>query len=305
METAHMTSATLARKEAASSSPMVLRGFVYGLIGVIIFGGSLPATRAAVLALDPWFVSAARAVGAALLGMGWLLWERAAWPNRQQWRGLAIVGLSAVIAFPVLTGLAMQWVSASHGILFVGLFPLSTCLVGAMIGTVRPRRAFWFWTVFGAASVAAYAVYVGGGNFSLPDLLMIGAVIGSGVGYAEGARLSQKIAPAAVISWGLVISLPLALPVMLLTFPAAPALVPASAWVGLGYVTIFSMFVGFLFWYRGMVLGGTAKVSQIQLFQPFIGLILAAAFLGENLDIGIALGTVMVTISVVQARRYA
>jgi drug/metabolite transporter (DMT)-like permease len=300
-----MTAAMLAQKEAASRNPMVLRGFVYGLIGVIIFGGSLPATRAAVLALDPWFVSAARAVGAALLGTGWLLWERAPWPSRQQWCGLAVVGLSVVIAFPVLTGLAMQWVSASHGILFVGLIPLATCLVGAVIGTVRPRRAFWFWAVFGAASVASYAVYMGGGNFSLPDLLMIGAIIGSGVGYAEGARLSQKMAPAAVISWGLVISLPLSLPAMWLTWPAAPDLVPVSAWAGLGYVTIFSMFVGFLFWYRGMVLGGTAKVSQIQLFQPFIGLLLAATFLGESLDFGIALGTVMVTIAVSQARRYA
>lgn len=289
----------------ATPNGALARGFAYGLIGVVIFGGSLPATRAAVLALDPWFVSAARAVGAALLGAGWLLWERAPWPDRRQWRGLAIVGLSVVIAFPVLTGLALQWVSASHGILFIGLIPLSTCLVGAAIGTVRPRRAFWFWAVFGAASVAAYAVYMGGGAFSLPDLLMIGAIIGSGVGYAEGARLSQKMAPAAVISWGLVICLPLSLPAMWLTWPEVPALVPVSAWVGLGYVTIFSMFVGFLFWYRGMVLGGTARVSQIQLFQPFIGLLLAAVFLGETLDFGIAVGTVMVTISVSQARRYA
>lgn len=300
-----MTITALAGTDAATRSPAMARGFVYGLIGVIIFGGSLPATRAAVLALDPWFVSAARAVGAAMLGTGWLLWARASWPSRREWRGLVVVGLSVVIAFPVLTGLALQWVSASHCILFVGLIPLSTCLVGALIGTVRPRPAFWFWAVFGAASVAGYAVYSGGGRFSLPDFLMIGAVIGSGVGYAEGARLSHKMAPAAVISWGLVVSLPLSLPTMLLTFPTAPALVPMSAWLGLGYVTVFSMFVGFLFWYRGMVLGGTARVSQIQLFQPFIGLLLAAAVLGENLDPGIALGTVMVTISVAQARRYA
>jgi drug/metabolite transporter (DMT)-like permease len=144
-----------------------------------------------------------------------------------------------------------------------------------------------------------------GGQFGAADLLMVGAVVATGVGYAEGARLSHHMPPAAVISWALVISLPLSLPAMILTWPAAPESVPASAWIGLGYVTLFSMFIGFLFWYRGLVLGGTARVSQIQLFQPFIGLGLAAAFLGEEVGWGLLLGSVMVTIAVAKARRYA
>lgn len=283
----------------------VTRGLIYGAIGVAIFGGSLPATRAAVLALDPWFVSAARAVGAAVLGGLWLLATRQAPPSRRDLLRLALVGLCVVIAFPVLTGLALRYVPASHGILFVGLIPLATCLVGAIIGTVRPRALFWFWAVFGALSVACYVVYEGGGQFGSADLLMVGAVIATGIGYAEGARLSQKMPPAAVISWALIVSLPLSLPAMILAWPAAPGTVPGSAWIGLGYVTLFSMFIGFLFWYRGLVLGGTARVSQIQLFQPFIGLGLAAAFLGEEVGWGLLLGSVMVTISVAKARRYA
>lgn len=283
----------------------VLRGLIYGFIGVVIFGGSLPATRAAVLGLDPWFVSAARAVGAAILGGGWLMLTGAKLPTRHDWRGLAVVGLSVVIAFPVLTGLALQFMPASHGMLFIGLIPLATCLVGALIGTVRPRRAFWFWAMFGAISVAGYAIYEGGGRFGFADLLMVGAVIGSGIGYAEGARLSHRLAPASVISWALVISLPASLPAMLLTWPAAPAQVAASAWIGLFYVTCFSMFIGFLFWYRGMVLGGTARVSQTQLFQPFIGLGLAAVLLGEELGMGLGLGALLVSVSVAQARKYA
>ncbi len=226
-------------------------------------------------------------------------------PSRRDFLHLALVGICVVIAFPVLTGLALRFVPASHGILFVGLIPLATCLVGAMIGTVRPRRPFWFWAVFGAISVASYVICEGGGLFGSADLLMVGAVVATGIGYAEGARLSQKMPPAAVISWALIVTLPLALPVMLLTLPAAPAAVPLSAWVGLSYVTLFSMFIGFLFWYRGLVLGGTARVSQIQLFQPFIGLGLAAAFLGEEVGWGLLLGSVMVTISVAKARRYA
>jgi drug/metabolite transporter (DMT)-like permease len=297
-----MTDAALS---AHPSPSLVTRGLIFGMIGVAIFGGSLPATRAAVLGLDPWFVSAARAVGAAVLGGLWLTFMHQSLPTLRDSARLALVGLCVVIGFPVLTSFALQFVPASHGILFVGLIPLGTCLVGALIGTVRPRRAFWPWAVFGAVSVVGYAVYEGGGQFGAADLLMVGAVIATGIGYAEGARLSQRMPPAAVISWALVICLPVSLPAMILTWPAAPAAVPLSAWLGLAYVTLFSMFIGFLFWYRGLVLGGTARVSQIQLFQPFIGLGLAAAFLGEEVGWGLLLGSVMVTIAVAKARRYA
>ena len=281
------------------------RGLIYGAIGVAIFGGTLPATRVAVLALDPWFVSAARAVGAAMLGILWLGAMRQVRPNARILARLALVGLCVVIGFPVLTSLALRFVPASHGILFVGLIPLATCLVGAVIGTVRPRPAFWFWAVFGALTVTGYVIYEGSGRFGPADLLMLGAVAATGIGYAEGARLSQVMPSAAVISWALVVSLPLTLPAMIMTWPPAVGAVPMSAWIGLGYVTLFSMFIGFLFWYRGLVLGGTARVSQIQLFQPFIGLGLAAVFLGEQVGWGLFLGSVMVTISVAKARRYA
>lgn len=283
----------------------VTQGFIFGLIGVIIFGGSLPATRAAVLALDPWFVSSARAVGAATLGTGWLAFQRATLPTGRDWLGLVVVGLCVVVGFPVFTGLAMRWVPASHGILFVGLIPLATCLVGALLGTVRPRWPFWLWAAIGAVSVAAYAIYQGGGDFGPADFLMVGAIAVTGIGYAEGARLSHHMKPAAVISWALVVCLPLSLPALIFTWPESTAAVPLSAWTGLAYVTLFSMFIGFLFWYRGLVLGGTARVSQIQLFQPFIGLGLAAAFLGEQVGWGLLAGSVMVTISVAKARRYA
>lgn len=288
---------------SATISPAA-RGLICGLIGVIIFGGSLPATRAAVLALDPWFVSAARAVGAAALGSLWLLANRQALPDARQFLGLMVVGLCVVIGFPVFTGIALRFVPASHSLLFAGFFPLATCLVGAFLGTVRPQRPFWFWAALGSVSVGAFAIYEGGGEFGLADFLMVGAVAATGIGYAEGARLSHTMKPAAVISWALVVSLPLTLPALIITWPSFAEPVPVSAWVGLGYVTMFSMFIGFLFWYRGLVLGGTARVSQIQLFQPFIGLGLAALFLGEHVGWGLAAGSVMVTISVTRARRY-
>lgn len=57
------------------------------------------------------------------------------------------------------------------------------------------------------------------------------------------------------------------------------------AWLGFGYVTVFSMFIGYFFWYRGLVLGGTARVGQVQLLQPFLSLAGAAVLLGERLTL--------------------
>ncbi len=290
---------------AAPRLTPVTRGLIYGLIGVVIFAGSLPATRAAVIGLDPWFVGAARAVGAAILGAAWLILNGARLPDLRTFVRLAVVGACVVIGFPLFTSLALQHVPASHGILFVGSIPLATCLAGAALGTVRPRWPFWVWAVIGAAAVSFYVVSQGGGHFGPADLLMVGAVVSTGIGYAEGARLAKTMPPAAVISWALIVCLPLTLPAMVVNWPADLAAVPKGAWIGLCYVTLFSMFIGFLFWYRGLVLGGTARVSQIQLFQPFIGLGFAAVFLSEAVGWGLLLGSVMVTISVAFARRYA
>jgi drug/metabolite transporter (DMT)-like permease len=80
----------------------------------------------------------------------------------------------------------------------------------------------------------------------------------------------------------LVISLPFTLPLMAWTWPAQP--VHGGAWVGFGYVTLFSMWLGFFAWYRGLALGGTLRVSQVQLVQPFLTLLFAVPVLGEHLS---------------------
>jgi drug/metabolite transporter (DMT)-like permease len=85
-----------------------------------------------------------------------------------------------------------------------------------------------------------------------------------------------------VICWVLVLSLPFTLPVMLAALPDHA--VRPGAWLGFGYVTLFSMWLGFFAWYRGLALGGTVRVSQVQLVQPFLALLFAVPVLGETLD---------------------
>lgn len=258
-------------------------GWLSGFLGVLIFSGSLPATRMAVASLDPLFLTLARASIAGLLGAMMLLAFRQARPSRDDIPSLAIVSLGVVIGFPLLTAFALQHITAAHSIVFVGLLPLATAIFGVVRGGERPRPAFWIFSGIGSGLVAGFALHQGASASLVGDLLMLGAIVLCGLGYAEGAKLSRRLGGWQVISWALVFSLPLTAGLTLLTLPASWSGIGLSAWLALAYVSLFSMLIGFVFWYRGLALGGIAGVGQLQLLQPFFGLVLSAMLLNETI----------------------
>ncbi|ROR24935.1 EamA-like transporter family protein [Comamonas sp. BIGb0124] len=280
-------------------------GWLNGFIGVAIFAGSLPATRVAVADLNPMFLTSARATLAALLGLAFLLLLRQPRPSLADSPSLALTAVGVVVGFPLLTALALQHVSSAHSIVFLGLLPLSTAVFAVLRGGERPRLPFWVFSVAGAAFVAGYAA-LGGLEASLQgDLLMLGAIVVCGLGYAEGARLSRKLGGWQVISWALVLSLPAMLPIAWLSMPASFESVGTRAWIGFGYVSIFSMLIGFVFWYRGLAQGGIAAVGQLQLLQPFMGLGWAAVLLHETVSWTMLWVTLAAVACVAGAKKYA
>lgn len=281
------------------------RGWWSGLIGVIIFSGSLPATRIAVAGFTPLFLTSARAVIAALLGACLLLVLPQRRPSRADVVPLAVVAAGVVIGFPLLTALALEHITAARSIVFIGLLPLATALFGVLRGGERPRPAFWLFSVIGAATVAGFALGNGVPTSVLGDVLMVGAVLLCGLGYAEGARLSRRLGGWQVISWALLLALPLMLAIAAAAWPPTLAPVSAGAWAGLAYVSVFSMLVGFVFWYRGLAIGGIAAVGQLQLLQPFFGLALAGLLLGEQVSWTMIAATGLVVACVAGARRFA
>ena len=281
------------------------RGLIYGTIGMAIFAGSLPATRAAVLGLDVFFVTAGRAAIAGILAAVLVLVTRQRLPNFREFPALLVVAGGVVLGFPLLTALALKSVPAAHTIIFIGLLPLATSCFALFQRGERPRAAFWPWAIVGSLAVALYALWHASSGFAAPDLLMLGAVLVCGLGYAEGSRLAKKIGSWQVICWALIFSLPVSLPATLLFFPGSLAAVPLPSWIGFGYVSLFSMFIGFLFWYRGLAEGGVARVSQVQLFQPFLGLLFAGLTLGERISPDLPLIALVVALCVTQARKHA
>ncbi len=282
-----------------------LTGWGSGLLGVVIFSGSLPATRVAVADFSPLFLTSARAVLAALLGVACLMLFRQARPTRADATSLFIVAIGVVIGFPLLTALALQSISAAHSIVFIGLLPLATALFGVMRGGERPKTAFWVFSLLGAATVAGFAISQSDGGSLRGDLLMIAAIVICGLGYAEGAVLSRRLGGWQVISWALVVALPIMAGLAAMTWPNTLSTVTLPGWVGLGYVAVFSMLLGFVFWYRGLALGGIAGVGQLQLLQPFFGLMLAALVLHEPVAWTMILCTLIVVACVAGAKRFA
>lgn len=280
------------------------RGWIDGLLGVAIFSGSLPATRIAVLDFDPLFLTAIRASIAGVLAALILAALRPGKPERRELGSLATVALGVVVGFPLFTALALQHITAARSVVFIGLLPLATALFGVIRGGERPRPAFWVFAVCGSACVAGFALTQDVGGASRGDLWMLAAVLVCGYGYAEGARLSRRLGGWQVICWALLISLPaMAAACLVIGAPAWQA-IGLPAWLALVYVSLFSMLIGFVFWYRGLALGGIAAVGQLQLLQPFLGLVLAAGLLSEAVEWPMLAVTTLVVACVALARRF-
>jgi drug/metabolite transporter (DMT)-like permease len=294
LESCPATSTPPAAPSAAAPQAAAARrarlGLWLGALGVLIFASTIPMTRLACGSegapqLNPAFVALGRAAVAGLLSACYLAVTRAPWPTRRQWQGLAVAASGNVFGWPLLIGFSVRRVEAMHAAVVSGLLPLVTAAVAALVLRQRPSRGFWGFSLLGAGLVVAFAAWRGAGRLQAADALLFGAVLSASIGYVAGARLGigpRALTPEQVISWLLVLALPVTLPALLALWPAAP--VRASAWVGFGYVALFSMWIGFFAWYRGLAWGGALRVSQVQLLQPFFSLLLAVPLLGERLD---------------------
>lgn len=287
------------------ADPGAVSGWLNGLLGVIIFSGSLPATRVAVLEMAPFFLTFLRASIAGIVACMLILYFRQRRPHASQIVALGVVSLGGVVGFPLLTALALQHVTAAHSIVFLGLLPLTTAIFGVLRGGERPKTAFWIFSVIGSLLVVGFALSQSASASLTGDLLMLAAVVVCGLGYAEGARLTRAIGGWQVISWALIISLPFMLIATVITLPATLSGISAPAWAALGYVSLFSMLIGFIFWYKGLAIGGIAAVGQLQLLQPFFGLALSAILLHETVSPIMVFVTLGVILCVSGSRKFA
>nr|WP_255538325.1 DMT family transporter [Polynucleobacter sp. 73C-SIWE] len=256
-----------------------------GFIGILIFSLTLPVTKIAVLSFDPYFIAFGRATLAALVALAYLIYKKEPMPSRADFTKFVVIALGVIFGFPIFTTVAMTEGSSSHGAVILGMMPLASTVIGVIRFKERPSAGFWLVSLLGAALVVIYALLKSSGSFTYVDVLLVLGGICACMGYVEGGELSRKMNPRSVISWALVISLPINLVVGYVTFDSQYFNASPIAWTSFIYLSLFSMYIGFFFWYEGLAIGGIARVSQVQLTQPFCTLIAASILLGDSLTI--------------------
>ncbi|MCK5917710.1 MAG: DMT family transporter [Cocleimonas sp.] len=279
------------------------KGMLLGFFGIAIFSLTLPATRFITPYFDPIFIGLGRASVAAIIAAIILLIFKQPIPSKQQFKGLAITALGVVVGFPVLTSWAMETVHASHAGVVIAILPLLTALIGAVISGERPSVHFWMIGFLGAAIVTSYALLQG--NFSLQkgDLLLLAGSFLGALGYAMGGKLSQQLGGWQVICWVLVFSFPFIIIPTLLTKPDNFAIIPSNVWLSFAYLAFMSQLFGFFFWYKGLAIGGIARVSQVQLLQPFLTIIASIFLLGEHFDFTTLIFAIAVVLVIAISRK--
>lgn len=266
-------------------------GVLWGLLGILTFSFTLPFTRIAVATINPFFMTTGRAALAALFALIVFAVVRPQRPNKNQVIRLIIVAAGVVIGFPLFTSLALQSVPSAHGTVVIALLPAVTALFVVIRTGERPSFLFWGASIAGAIAVIAFlALSNGFSGFSLPDIFLVLAVISAAIGYTEGGLLSRELGSWQTICWALIISLPVMAPLTAVNFVIAPLSHDPIAWLCFLYTALFSMFLGFFAWYRGLAIGPMTSVSQVQLSQPVFTLMWSTLILGEVLTPEILIG---------------
>jgi drug/metabolite transporter (DMT)-like permease len=261
------------------------KGMLIGFIGILIFSLTLPVSKIAVLSFSPYFIAFGRATLAGMVALAYLIYKKEALPPKIDFGKFVVISLGVVFGFPVFTTVAMTQGSSSHGAVILGMMPLATTVIGVIRFKERPSLGFWLVSLLGAALVVIYALLKNAGSFTYIDGLLVLGGICACIGYVEGGELSRKMNPRAVISWALVISLPLNIALSYLTFNSQYLEAGTIPWISFVYLSLFPMFIGFFFWYEGLAIGGIARVSQVQLIQPFCTLFAASILLGDSITV--------------------
>ena len=258
-------------------------GLLLGSLGILAFSFSFPATKLALDGFDPWLVAVGRAAVAGLLAAAYLRLVGAPAPTRSQRRRLVVVAGGVIVGFPLFSSLALVTSGSAHGAIVIAVLPAATALAAVARAGERPGPAFWIAATAGLAVVLAFVLHEASGAVSAADGFLLLGTACCAIGYAEGGALSRELGGARTISWALVLSLPLTIPVTLITAATTAVDAHPTAVLGLAYVAAISMFLGFFAWYAGLARGGVARIGQIQLAQPLLTVAWSAIVLGETL----------------------
>jgi drug/metabolite transporter (DMT)-like permease len=279
----------------------------WALLGVVLFSFSVPLTKVAVEGFNPFLTATGRAVIAGGLALVMLVWRGAPRLPREQLRPIVLTMLGAVFGWPILLALALQRTTAAHAAVIAAFMPLTTALIAVLRTHERVSRQFWLAAGAGTAALLAFALSRGGaeGGDLVADALVACAVVASSWCYVEGASVTRVMPGWQVISWVVVLALPITVPASVAIWWATHAEhdPTSGAWTSLILLGVSSMYFGFFAWYRGLSLAGIVRGSQVQQLQPLLTLVWSAWLLDERVTAATVLAAMAVIVCVVWAQR--
>jgi drug/metabolite transporter (DMT)-like permease len=279
----------------------------WALLGVLLFSFSVPLTKVAVKGFDPLLTATGRAVIAGALASALLAVRRVPRPPRRLLLPLFATMLGAVFGWPILLALALQRTTSAHAAVIAAFMPLTTALIAVLRTHERVSWQFWAAAGVGTAALLAFALSRGGaeGGDLYADALVACAVFASSWCYVEGASVTKTIPGWQVISWVVVLALPVTVPasVVIWLLTRGSHTTSGGAWTSLVLLGVSSMYLGFFAWYRGLALAGIARGGQVQQLQALLTLVWSALLLGEHVTVTTVLAAVAVIACVVWAQR--
>jgi len=277
-------------------------GLAWAFLAVFLWSFTVPLTKVAVEGFDAVLTATGRAVIAGVIAGVVLLIRRIPLPPRHLWKSLFFVMLGAVFGWPVFMAIALNYTTAAHASVIAAFLPLSTAIFAVALTRERVTRAFWFAAVIGTGAVVVFSLSrgeLGPGSLLADGLLLLG-VIAASISYVLGTAATKTLPGWQVISWVVVMALPITIPASaVLWWLTKDSYTPSGTqWGALILLGVSSMYLGFFAWYRGLSQAGVAYGGQVQQLQVLFSLLWSALLLGEVVT-WITVGAAIVVIAAV------
>ena len=283
---------------------------LFALVGVFLFSLSLPMTKWALESFNPYLTATSRPILASLLAIPLMLTAKVPALPRTLWKPMVFTTIGAAFAWPLLIALALNRTTSAHVAVIAAIMPLTTAIMAVIRTNEKVSWQFWLASATGTILLILFAISRGGAENGdlLADLLTIGAVLASSFCYVEGAELTKLMPGWQVISWVVILALPICIPASIVIWMKTNTGAPITGHAIFGIVMIgfSSMYLGFFAWYRGLSDAGTARGSQVQQLQAIMTLGWAALLLKEKvtpLMLLIALGVITSVLWALMSRR--
>jgi drug/metabolite transporter (DMT)-like permease len=288
---------------AATSNGRALRLL---LVGVVLFGGAWPITKAALADASPlWFGFSRAALAALAGGVAMALLGRLRLPEGRDRRVVMVIGLLQLGGFFVLTHLAVALVPAGRtavlsNVVTYWLIPLSVWLLGERVSPAR-----WAAAGLGLAGAGAlvgpWAVDWSDRGMLLGHLmLMFGALLWS-LAIIATRRWTPRRTMLELIPWCFALGALAQLPLALLLEPDGG--VGIASWPHMLFIGLIAAPIGtWCITEAGRLLPG-AVASVGFLLVPAFGVLTGALWLGEPVGWDVIIGGALIVASVVLAAR--